>query len=383
MKSSRIIFKIFVIITEFIIINLVCKLAYFYRLPNDGNLADNYLSFFLIFNLAWIGASLFNNAYDTKQLSEVKSFTRSLISTLFIHIFIIAVFLVGSKTVWISREFLIAAYVGTAVLITAFRGILIMAYRYYNNMTYNIRKIAVLGAEESMTDLYNFFDSKNTTVFRFLEHVDEDLSKEERHELIRQTVEEVKAFCLEEEINEIYMSMNLVSGDLIEELSDFADDNFVYFRIVTNFDVLGGRPVNVDFFGHIPILSLRTEPLKVMLNRILKRSFDIAFSFGVILFVFPILMPIVALLIKLESEGPVFFKQLRTGKNGKDFWCYKFRTMTVNSDSDAKQATKGDKRITKIGSILRKTSLDEFPQFINVFMGHMSVVGPRPHMLKH
>lgn len=120
-------------------------------------------------------------------------------------------------------------------------------------------------------------------------------------------------------------------------------------------------------------LTLRTE----------KRIFDILFSAAVILFIFSWLFPIMSLLIKLNSRGPVFFKQQRTGINNKTFWCYKFRTMTVNSESDSKQAQVNDSRITSIGHFMRKTNIDELPQFINVFLGNMSVVGPRPHMLKH
>ncbi|MCB0854821.1 MAG: exopolysaccharide biosynthesis polyprenyl glycosylphosphotransferase, partial [Bacteroidetes bacterium] len=165
------------------------------------------------------------------------------------------------------------------------------------------------------------------------------------------------------------------------ELSTFADDNFIYFRIVTDFNVLKSRQISIDFFGHIPIISLRQEPLKVLLNRVMKRGFDIAFSIFVIIFVYPILIPIISILIKLESEGPVFFLQPRSGKNNKVFTCYKFRTMKVNGEANEKQATKGDPRVTRVGAILRRTSLDELPQFINVLQGDMSVVGPRPHML--
>jgi lipopolysaccharide/colanic/teichoic acid biosynthesis glycosyltransferase len=118
-------------------------------------------------------------------------------------------------------------------------------------------------------------------------------------------------------------------------------------------------------------------------NSVLKRSFDIIVSLFVIIFFLSWMVPLIGLLIKLESRGPVFFKQLRSGYNNRSFWCYKFRSMYVNKSSDELQATKGDNRITPIGAFLRKTSIDEFPQFINVLKGEMSIVGPRPHMLFH
>lgn len=114
-----------------------------------------------------------------------------------------------------------------------------------------------------------------------------------------------------------------------------------------------------------------------------KRLFDIAVALFAVVFVLSWLAPLLALLIKLESRGPVFFKQLRTGRNNKPFYCLKFRSMRLNTDADHKQATKGDKRVTRLGAFMRKTNLDELPQFINVLKGEMSVVGPRPHMLQH
>jgi putative colanic acid biosynthesis UDP-glucose lipid carrier transferase len=114
-----------------------------------------------------------------------------------------------------------------------------------------------------------------------------------------------------------------------------------------------------------------------------KRLFDIIFSLFVIIFVFSWICPVLALLIKLESKGPVFFVQLRTGQNSRHFRCYKFRSMYINCDADKKQATRNDHRVTRIGAFLRKTSLDELPQFFNVLIGNMSIVGPRPHMITH
>jgi putative colanic acid biosynthesis UDP-glucose lipid carrier transferase len=128
---------------------------------------------------------------------------------------------------------------------------------------------------------------------------------------------------------------------------------------------------------------MRHEPLESTLNRAIKRSFDLVFSLLVIVLIFPWLFPVLMLIVKCTSRGPVFFKQERSGENNRTFWCYKFRTMRVNNLSDELQATKNDVRITPIGKFLRRSNLDELPQFFNVLAGDMSVVGPRPHMLKH
>ena len=138
-----------------------------------------------------------------------------------------------------------------------------------------------------------------------------------------------------------------------------------------------------DYYGIIPILTFRTIPLNDPFSLILKRAFDIVFSLTIIILILSWLTPIIALIIKLESKGPVFFTQLRNGYNYKSFNCFKFRSMHLNEKADLIQVTRDDVRITKLGKFLRKTSIDEMPQFFNVLLGDMSVVGPRPHMLSH
>jgi putative colanic acid biosynthesis UDP-glucose lipid carrier transferase len=152
---------------------------------------------------------------------------------------------------------------------------------------------------------------------------------------------------------------------------------------VPNLAYFFSKPVVVDYVRDMPVLSLRSEPLQDVGNRFKKRILDVVISLLVVIFVLSWLIPLIGLLILLESRGPIFFKQARTGKNNQPFMCLKFRSMKPNKDADAKQATKNDNRVTKLGRILRKTSLDEFPQFINVLKGEMSLVGPRPHMVKH
>jgi putative colanic acid biosynthesis UDP-glucose lipid carrier transferase len=162
-----------------------------------------------------------------------------------------------------------------------------------------------------------------------------------------------------------------------------ADQNCIRFKIAPNLDLFFKKQMHIDFLKEIPVISLRNEPLEDLGNRIKKRIFDIVVSSLVLVFILSWLIPIISLLIWLDSKGPVFFVQPRSGKDNKVFPCLKFRTMKVNNHAHTTQATKGDARVTKIGAFLRRTSLDEFPQFLNVLQGNMSIVGPRPHMVKH
>ena len=146
---------------------------------------------------------------------------------------------------------------------------------------------------------------------------------------------------------------------------------------------ISSKQIETRKLSHSTVLNIPLTPLDDPYNMLLKRGFDVFFSSFVILLVFSWLFPILALLIKITSKGPVFFKQKRTGLDNKEFSCWKFRSMTVNQDSDKIQATKDDKRITKVVQFIRRTSLDEFPQFINVIKGDMAIVGPRPHAVAH
>lgn len=184
-------------------------------------------------------------------------------------------------------------------------------------------------------------------------------------------------------INEIYSTINPSEHPELPPLVMQSEKACIRFHFVSNVTDFIDRGMVVDHFHHLSICSLRSDPLTDIGNRLIKRVFDVVFSIFVIVIILSWLFPLLGLLIKLSSKGPIIFKQLRSGLADKPFYCYKFRTMKNNIQADMRQATKNDTRITWIGKILRKTSLDEFPQFINVLKGEMSIVGPRPHMLKH
>lgn len=196
---------------------------------------------------------------------------------------------------------------------------------------------------------------------------------------------EIKSFLQQEKsIGKLFYFDSTLSSAEVHDIMQLCRNYFVDFEIVPQQVVsIFQKGMEVDHLSHLPVFRRKREPLSLLKNKIIKRLFDIVFSSLVILFVFPWLFPIIALLIRLESRGPIFFTQQRSGYWNRPFACFKFRSMRVNSESDRQQAVRSDDRITKVGAFLRKTSIDELPQFFNVLMGHMSVVGPRPHMLKH
>ncbi len=180
--------------------------------------------------------------------------------------------------------------------------------------------------------------------------------------------------------DEVYLCVPRLERELIERTASVCNHHMaMFYYLPTAEEKLHLQPILIDDIG---VMTTYISPLEDPLNRLLKRLFDIVLS---ILCLIPtaLLMPVIASVIKLQSPGPIFFRQLRTGLNGHDFYCYKFRSMHVNRDADRLQATKDDPRKFPFGNFMRKTNIDELPQFINVFIGDMSVVGPRPHMLKH
>ncbi len=196
------------------------------------------------------------------------------------------------------------------------------------------------------------------------------------------TVDDLEDFIGKNEVREIYYTLSGEDYETMHRVIKIADDNVLHFYYVPPLSKYVSRAARLSNIGQVPVLNIRKYPLSGTVNRVLKRAFDVAMS-SAFLLVSPIIFIPVAVAIKISSPGPVFFRQRRTGYLGKEFNCWKFRTMRVNADSDKVQAGRNDVRVTRLGEFLRHSSIDELPQFINVLKGDMSVVGPRPHMIKH
>ena len=254
--------------------------------------------------------------------------------------------------------------------------------KYYRSKGYNFKRVIIVGAEKTGLLLYNELQSDIGYGYKFMGFFDDNLSRKDEIPMYKGVVDDVEDYVRKNNIDEIYCALPSTQDVRILRLLKFSEANTVSFFIVPEASKYMLRRLHFQMMGRVPVFSVREEPLQNPLNSGIKRAFDIIFS-SVVLLCSPFLFLPIAIAVKLSSPGPVFFKQRRTGFRGQEFSCYKFRTMKVNDCSDTLQATKNDPRKTRIGEFLRKTSLDELPQFINVFMGDMSVIGPRPHMVKH
>jgi len=246
------------------------------------------------------------------------------------------------------------------------------------------RKVVIVGYNEVGLKIAQYLKSKGN-VYSFSGFFDDYSSYgiNSKGEIVG-SIDNCVEYALDHHVTDIYSTLNPEGNKKVENLIDDAEKHCVRIRFVGDakpFAIQGSNAVN--FIEAYPIVGLRKDPLEYLGKRIKKRFLDVLISAFVTVFILSWLIPIVALLIKLESKGPVFYSQKRNGRNNKPFTIWKFRTMyNTDKEREFKQAVKDDPRITRVGKFLRKTSIDEFPQFLNVLIGSMSFAGPRPHPIK-
>ncbi|WP_298755380.1 undecaprenyl-phosphate glucose phosphotransferase [uncultured Psychroserpens sp.] len=358
-------------ISYLIDLSIVNGLAIFYFFKNIDPIV------FIVFtSIAWITLSVYSNFYEVYRYTrEVKIFSLTLTQMV---LFTLVMFSFSGYYHDLNiYPITIFKYIFSVFLgITFFKfAIYYLLQKYRVSFGGNFRRTVIFGANKKTQALETFFN-KNPE-YGYV-HVNTFSIKEKKESL-----EDYFAYIKKEDIDEIYCSISELSNQQISDIADFADNNLKILKFLPDNKEIYSKKLKYEYYDYIPILSLRNIPLEDSFNMVIKRTFDIIFSSLVVIFILSWLTPIIAILIKLESKGPVFFKQSRNGFNYKEFDCYKFRSMTPNKDAHLYQATRGDQRITKIGKFIRKTSIDELPQFFNVLFGDMSVVGPRPHMVSH
>ncbi|RSK48973.1 undecaprenyl-phosphate glucose phosphotransferase [Hymenobacter rigui] len=360
------------------------RLAGFQQL-GSWHFGGYYPFFYAIFALLWwILSGQFANLYRTDRLITYPEKLLYLIRTFVLHAGVVLLAILLLKLYWPPAEYLFSVYTFSVTTVVAGRFLITFLYRtYHKHLARPHSRFVIVGAGPSGQELYRFLESHDPIANQFMGFFTDTPATlpTELRPLVHGRLAELKNYCLHEQIDEIYFAMPLDRRQLIEDLSRFADDHFLSFRIVPDFRGTVRKDVNVYFYDHLPILTIRHEPLGIRANMAVKRVFDVIFSLAVIILIFPVVLTLLAILIKLDSPGPVFFKQMRPGKRNQLFPCYKLRTMRTNHGQTELQATKGDSRITRVGQYLRKYNLDELPQFFNVLLGHMSVVGPRPNMI--
>jgi putative colanic acid biosynthesis UDP-glucose lipid carrier transferase len=261
--------------------------------------------------------------------------------------------------------------------------------KHFRQLGRNTRNVTFVGNDPELLTLYNKLVGDTTKGYKFLGYyADEDFAdmpdnvQLERLGTLQGFLEAIDSDDAPSVGDELYVSISRKERHTIRKISRFCDGRVVRFYYVPVSVETLGMDLKREFLDDMEVFTTYELPLRSTVNRIIKRLFDIVMSVIALLCLLPIL-PVIWIIVKTQSPGPLLFKQLRTGIDGKNFCCYKFRSMHVNDDADKLQATKNDPRKYAFGNFMRKANIDELPQFWNVLLGNMSVVGPRPHMLAH
>ena len=376
--------RIAFIVIDLLILNLIFLYTielYAERISVQDRVMYTYLLFAL--NIGWLGASWVNSIYQAQNIAVFETFCRKT-ARAYIYFLVFSIcYIYFFKQGEISRLFVGVMFSAVATgLLTSRLGHLFL-FQYFLNKHYLVRKIVIIGYNRLAKKLVQHLEDEpiKTEIVGFCE--DEQNVKELTNYPIVANLQNVMEFSIKNQVTEIYSTIAPETNKEIYSLIEQADELCIRFRLIPDLNFFIRHPIHIEYIGQIPMLSVRKEPLNDVANRIRKRLYDLFFTIFVIVFILSWLVPILSLLVLLDSRGPVFFVQRRSGVNNKPFNCIKFRSMRVTNDSDIRQVTRGDERITRLGSILRRTNLDELPQFFNVLMSDMSVVGPRPHMIKH
>ncbi|HEY4327712.1 MAG TPA: undecaprenyl-phosphate glucose phosphotransferase [Mucilaginibacter sp.] len=368
-------------VSDLILIN-ICLFLGFY-LANKYYVAIDmsvYRSNVFTSSIIWLLSTGIFRLYSEDTIHKLEYIYRSTWKSIALHGFFFLSYLLSTDHADSLRYFIFIFYTMMVIgfLLSRFTG---TAFEGLFKRNFDTRKIvAVLGMNRGGLKLAAYLEQQSS--FNFVGFLgEENYYVDENGQLLAAAAEQFKT-AANSNIKEVYVSLTPERMRDVGYLLKEAEKQCVRLKFVPDLDY-AAAPFYIEHMGGFPILSVRREPLEDMGNRFKKRFFDIIFSSLVIVFILSWLYPIIALIIKLQSPGPVIFKQQRSGRDNKPFWCYKFRSMTLNNKSETEQAKRNDCRITPIGRFMRKTSIDELPQFFNVLLGDMSVVGPRPHMVDH
>lgn len=378
-KYGRYIHTIFAAV-DFIVVNLVFLIV---TMCNPEVTQFHTRLAWLLVNVAYVPAAVWVNGVPKERSVQMDRVMRTTIYAAFTHwVCLLTLFYIMDLTE-VRWPILAEFYALLVLFLLAWRVTGQYLLKYYRRRGGNRRKVVIIGCgntgmrlyQEMTTDAGFGYDVQG--FFDLYCHPDFQCK-----DLYRGQLADLEEFVERNHTEELFYTLSGENREAVQLTLGLCDAKMMKFHYVPQISPYLTRAFSQTQIGSVPVLGVMNNPLEHPFNSALKRTFDILFS-SAFLLVSPLIFIPVAIAIKLTSKGPIFFTQKRTGYMGNEFTCYKFRTMAVNDDSDTVQASKHDPRKTRLGDLLRRTSIDELPQFYNVLIGNMSVVGPRPHMLMH
>ena len=351
---------------DLIIINVLAIYLFFFH--------TNEIIYSILISFAWFAIAIYLGFYEVYRYTKVIAILNcALKQFILFSLFCLALELFFSDF-YFQKRVVFFVFVSIAIILFFKLSIYFLLRKIRILYGGNSRSVVLLGNSKSISPLKNFFTENPDYGYKLMK-----VFKLESHK--KEVIQECFSYVISSKTDEIYCSLADLTDSQLNEIVDFADNNLKTVKFIPDDKQIFSRTAKFEYYDYIPVISLRNILQDETVNKIIKRVFDIVFSFIIIIGLLSWLIPILAIIIKLESKGPLFFVQRRNGLNYKEFNCYKFRSMFINDQADLDLASKNDIRITKVGKFIRKTSIDELPQFFNVFWGEMSVVGPRPHMV--
>jgi putative colanic acid biosysnthesis UDP-glucose lipid carrier transferase len=339
------------------------------QVPSDG------FSNFTNFVMVWLVITVLRKDYKIGRTSRYEDTLKKLFESLIWFLAIIAVIWLPFESNSLRVFFFVCLGFTSYILLALYRVGIQLSLKKYRKKGFNFRNAVILGKGDSSEKLAKVLNKRKDYGINFLGYYDEATCVQTRGGL-EKFFEEATQIGLDL----IYINETL-DAKLVKKIIEFADELYIKVKIIPGGSLQLEKNLSFSKYEDFFVINVNEIPLDSILNRFVKRAFDLVFSLLVTVFILSWLIPLVGLLIKWESKGPIFFIQDRNGENNVVFKCLKFRSMTPNDYADTQQATKNDPRVTRIGAFLRATSLDEMPQFLNVLTGSMSIVGPRPHTI--
>lgn len=357
------------VVTDVLLIVINC--LYWFQFAKPQNF---YLLTYLI--VGWFILSHMVGFYKVYRFTTLIQIISKIIKQGFLFLLLVVAFFPFVDSGVFDVKLALQFFASVLFFVTVCKFFLFYCLKQYRILTgNNVRRVVILGYSAEAISLKELFEERTGFGYIFMGYFSNKIVNQE----IKGRLDNIKSFVIENKIDEIYCSLDEVSNERLKDLIEFADDNYRTIKFIPDTKEVFKKNLKVDYYDFFPVLSLPKTVLDEPAVKFFKRLFDILFSLLVIFGILIWLTPILALLIKLESKGAVFFKQGRPGINENEFNCYKFRSMRVNELTET-ETYKNDPRVTVVGRFMRKTSIDELPQFLNVLIGDMSVVGPRPHL---
>ncbi|MFA6085483.1 undecaprenyl-phosphate glucose phosphotransferase [Mucilaginibacter sp.] len=352
-----------------------------------------YKSHLALFNL-WMLPILiigwyFSSSGNHSDNFDTRTFLASLYKTangIFIQFCLVVLFFFSAHQTYNTRRFLVI-YIGLLSIFIPLEKILYKKLMLFlHNTGVHKKKILIVGAGKIGLEFSDVIKKNIHLGYEIVGFLDDEKKAALNGQYLGK-IDHIDDYITNNmsDVDEVVIALPNTAHHKIKHIANIVGNHAVKLRIIPAYHDLISSQYNIGVYNGFPMITIRNEPLDDIHLRTIKRLFDIIFSTFVLLFICSWLFPIIAILIKLTSDGPVFFVQERWGRKNQKIRCFKFRSMYTNSkdinlnNGKYQQAKKSDARITKVGAFLRKSSLDEFPQFANVFIGNMSVVGPRPH----